>query len=402
MMEKARAGQNGKDVPAWPCEGVNTGELCPGVHAKLRSAGEFAVQQSIRYVKTSDHVRIAWAECGKGPPLVKAANWLSHLNYDLESPVWRHWIEFLGSHFRLIRYDERGCGLTDWQATDLSPARWVDDLESVIEASKLAEPFALLGVSQGAATSVMYAVRHPERVSHLILYGGYALGWAHREDSEGLRRYRAIMELARLGWGQDNPVFRQLFTGLFIPGGTPEQLGWFNELCRRTTTPEVAVQLLKSRSDVDVRGLLRSVSVPTLVVHALHDEVVPFVNGKLLAAEIPNAEFVQLDSRNHILLQAEPAWTRFKEAVLEFTGRSHATAGDALFGTLSDRERDILAALVAGRSNSEIGATLFISEKTVRNSLTRIFEKLGVRTRTQAAVLARDRGFAGNAARAQR
>jgi DNA-binding NarL/FixJ family response regulator len=142
--------------------------------------------------------------------------------------------------------------------------------------------------------------------------------------------------------------------------------------------------------------------VPTLVVHALHDEVVPFVNGKLLAAEIPNAEFVQLDSRNHILLQAEPAWTRFKAAVLEFTGRSRAAADDALFGTLSDRERDILGALVAGRSNSEIGATLFISEKTVRNSLTRIFEKLGVRTRTQAAVLARDRGFAGNAARAQR
>ena len=355
------------------------------------------MQQSVRYLKTSDNVRVAWAVSGHGPSLVKAANWLSHLNYDLESPVWRHWVEFLSAHHQLVRYDERGCGLTDWDVPDLTVARWADDLESVVEASKPTEPFALLGISQGAATAITYAVRHPERVSRLILYGGYAVGWAQRGDSEGLRRYRAIIELARLGWGQDNPVFRQLFTGLFIPGGTQEQFGWFNELCRRTTTPEIAMQLLKARSEVDVRDLLRSVSVPTLVIHALHDEVVPFVNGKLLAAEIPNAEFVQLDSRNHILLEGEPAWTRFKDAVLEFTGRMHAGAGNALFGTLSERERDILAALVAGRSNSQIGAKLFISEKTVRNSLTRIFEKLGVRTRTQAAVLARDQGFTARA-----
>lgn len=361
------------------------------------------MQQSIRYLKTADGVRIAWAASGKGPPLVKAANWLTHLNYDLESPVWRHWIVFLSGHYRLIRYDERGCGLTDWEVSDLSVARWGDDLESVVEASNPSEPFVLLGVSQGAAAAVHYVVRHPERVSRLILYGGYALGWAHREDSEGLRRYRAIIELARLGWGKDNPVFRQLFTGLFIPGGTAEQLEWFNELCRRTTTPEVAMRLLKARSEVDVRDLLRSVPVPTLVLHALHDEVVPFVNGKLLAAEIPHAEFVQLDSRNHILLEHEPAWARFKEAFLEFTGRPPETgAEDPVFGALSERERDILAALVAGRSNSEIGTKLFISEKTVRNSLTRIFEKLGVKTRTQAAVLARDRGFAAGEARAHR
>ena len=361
------------------------------------------MQQSIRYLKTSDGVRIAWAVSGQGPPLVKAANWLSHLNYDLESPVWRHWIEFLSGRYQLIRYDERGCGLTDWEVSDLSVARWGEDLESVVEASNPGEPFVLLGVSQGAAAAVSYVVRHPERVSRLILYGGYALGWAHREDSEGLRRYRAIIELARLGWGKDNPVFRQLFTGLFIPGGTPEQLEWFNELCRRTTTPEVAMQLLKARAEVDVRELLRSVQVPTLVVHALHDEVVPFVNGKLLAAEIPNAEFVQLDSRNHILLEGEPAWTRFKDTVLAFTGRPRdARAEDPVLATLSQREREILAALVAGRGNAEIGTTLFISEKTVRNSLTRIFEKLGVRTRTQAAVMARDRGFTGSEVKTRR
>ena len=355
------------------------------------------MHQSIRYLKTSDGVRIAWATCGNGPPLIKAANWLTHLNYDLESPVWRHRIEFFASHYTFIRYDERGCGLTDWEVKDLSVARWGDDLEAVIDAAKPPAPFALLGVSQGAAAAITYVNRYPERVSHLILYGGYAQGWEHRANSEGLRQFRAVIELTRHGWGKDNPVFRQLFTSLFIPGGSPEQLEWFNELARRTTTAEIATRLLKARASLNVRTELSKVQVPTLVVHAVHDEVVPFVNGRTLAAEIPNAEFVQLDSRNHILLEGEPAWERFKEVVLQFTGRSAAGADNAVFGTLSERERDILAALAAGRSNSEIGAKLFISEKTVRNSLTRIFEKLGVRTRTQAAVLARDRGFSTRA-----
>jgi pimeloyl-ACP methyl ester carboxylesterase/DNA-binding CsgD family transcriptional regulator len=352
------------------------------------------MQQLIRYLKTRDGVRIAWATSGEGIPLVKAANWLSHLNYDLESPIWRHWIEFLSSGYRLIRYDERGCGMTDWDVGDLSVARWVEDLEAVVEASNPGEQFVLLGISQGTAAAISYAVRHPERVSRMILYGGYAQGWAHREDSDGHKRFYAIVELARLGWGKDNPVFRQLFTSQFVPEARPEQIEWFNELCRRTTTPEIATRLLTARGHVDVRELLPQVRVPTLVVHARRDEIVPFSSGKTLAAEIPNAEFVELDSRNHILLAEEPAWTRFKEAVLEFTGRP-ATAGgeDSVFAALSDREREILTALVAGRSNTEIGAKLFISEKTVRNSLTRVFEKLGVRTRTQAAVLARDRGF---------
>lgn len=352
------------------------------------------MRQSIRYLKTPDGVRVAWSSSGEGPPLVKAANWLTHLNYDLESPVWRHWIDFLSGQFRFIRYDERGCGMTDWNVGDLSSERWVEDLEAVVEAAELDDPFVLLGISHGSAAAISYAVRHPERVSRLILYGGYSLGWSHREDSEGLRRFRAVIELARIGWGKDNPAFRQLFTSSFVPDAPHEQIEWFNELCRRTTAPEIAVSLLVARSQVDVRELLPQVSVPTLVVHARRDEVVPFSSGKVLASEIPGAEFVELDSRNHILLAGEPAWTRFQEVVLEFTGRPAMTdAEDPLFTALSTREREILAALVAGHSNSEIGARLFISEKTVRNTLTRIFEKLGVRTRTQAAVLARDRGF---------
>jgi pimeloyl-ACP methyl ester carboxylesterase/DNA-binding CsgD family transcriptional regulator len=351
--------------------------------------------QSIRYLKTRDKVRIAWATAGAGPTLVKAANWLSHLKHDVESPIWRHWIEFLTEHFRLIRYDERGSGMSDWDVADVSPARWAEDLEAVIDASEPGEQFVLMGISQGVATAVTYAVAHPRRISRLILYGGYAKGWSHRPDSDGYRRWNATVELARLGWGNDNPVFRQLFTAQFVPGASSEQLDWFNELCQRTTTPEMATRLLAARGELNVRELLPLVQAPTLVLHARHDEVVPFDAGKHLAAEIPNAEFVQLDSRNHVLLADEPAWESFKDAVLEFTGRPRsARAEDLLFAALSARERQILAAVVAGHSNAEIGATLFVSEKTVRNSLTRIFGKLGVHTRTQAAVLARDRGFA--------
>jgi pimeloyl-ACP methyl ester carboxylesterase/DNA-binding CsgD family transcriptional regulator len=353
------------------------------------------VSQSIRYLKTRDGVRLAWTATGSGAPLVKAGNWLSHLTYDLESPIWRHWIEFLSDHFRVVRYDERGCGMSDWDVADVSPQRWVEDLEAVVEASTAPEQqFVLLGLSQGAASAIMYAVRHPERVSRLILCGGYARGWAHSRQLDGYQRYSAIVEQARLGWGADNPVFRQLFTAQFVPGATPEQIGWFNELCRRTTRPEVATRLLAARAEVNVRELLPQVRVPTLVLHARRDELVPFAAGRFLATEIAGAEFVELDTRNHILLADEPAWRGFREAVLEFTGRpKSAAAEDPLFTTLSARERQILAAVVAGQNNSEIGAALFVSEKTVRNSLTRIFEKLGVRTRTQAAVLARDRRF---------
>jgi pimeloyl-ACP methyl ester carboxylesterase/DNA-binding CsgD family transcriptional regulator len=350
--------------------------------------------QSIRYLKTPDGVRLAWAALGQGLALVKAANWLSHLTYDLESPVWRHWVEFLSQHYRLIRYDERGSGMSDWDAGDLSPARWGEDLEAVIEAGEPGEQFVLLGISQGAAVAITYAVRHPERISRLVLYGGYAKGWAARPDSEGYRRWRAIVDLVQLGWGKDNPAFRQLFAAQFVPGASAEQFAWFNELCRRTTTPEIATRLLAARGELNVRDLLAQVRAPTLVLHARGDEIVPFAAGKQLAAEIPNAEFVSLDSRNHILLADEPAWAHFKDAVLEFTGRPHgAGAEDPLLATLSARERQILAAVVSGQTNVEIGAALFVSEKTVRNCLTRIFEKLGVHTRTQAAVLARDRGF---------
>lgn len=355
--------------------------------------------QSIRYLTTRDNVRLAWASMGQGPPLVKAANWLTHLQYDLESPVWRHWIRFLAEHYYFVRHDERGCGMTQWEVPGLSLPLWVEDLESVVEAAGITTPAAFLGISQGAATCIAYAVRHPERVSHLILYGGYATGWAKRGDEQGLRRFRAIVELIRLGWGSANISFRQIFTSRFVPGASLQQLGWFNELCRRTTTPEIAAQLMLARSEIDVRPLLRQVKVPTLVIHAVEDEVTPLNASRELAAEIPNAQFVQLESRNHVLLEDEPAWARFKQIVLEFTGRAKQEAARPeanKLNALTGRERDVLGGIVAGRSNVEIAAYLHLSDKTVRNIVSRIFDKLEVKSRTQAIVCARDQGFDGH------
>ena len=351
--------------------------------------------QRIRYVRASDGVRLAWAEAGAGPPLVKAANWITHLEFELDSPVWRHWIRFFTDHFRYIRYDERGCGMTDWKVGNLSFERWVEDLEAVVEAASPPKPFTLLGISQGAAACIGYAIRHPEDVSHLILYGGYARGPYRREDPDRARMFRAIIDLVRLGWGSDNPTFRQVFTSRFIPGGTDEQLGWFNDLCRKTTSPEIAADLLESRASIDVHDLLEKVSTPTLVLHSRDDDVVPISEGHVLAAGIAGAQFVELDSKNHVLLETEPAWERFCDEVLRFTGVKGKVAGgeDPAFAGLSRRERQILALITEGLGNAEIASQLSISEKTVRNHVSNLFDKLGVWSRAQAIVFARDRGF---------
>ena len=353
-----------------------------------------ASRQRIRYLCTSDGVKVAWAEAGTGVPLIKAANWLTHLEYDWESPVWRHWIHFFTNNFHFVRYDERGCGMTDWNAGDLSFERWIEDLENVVDASSIQKPFALLGMSQGAATCLSYAVKHPERVSKLVLYGAYARGIARRSDPNAERIYSAIVELARLGWGTDNPAFRQVFTSRFIPRGSDEQFEWFNDLCRKTTSPEVAAKLLQARAEINVTELLAKVRTPTLVVHARNDAVTPISEGRLLASEIPGAQFVELDSSNHILLENEPAWTRFCEAVLDFMNVPNTAADkNSVFASLSPREGEILTLMTEGLGNSEIAERLSISEKTVRNHVSNLFDKLGVWTRAQAIVFAHDHGF---------
>ena len=349
-------------------------------------------RQIVRYLTTSDGVRLAWADAGSGPPFVKAANWLSHLEFDLESPVWRHWMSFFPAHFRFIRYDERGCGMSDWDVADLSLERRIADLEAVIDAADPGAPVILLGISQGAAVSVLYALRHPERVARMILCGAYARG-SLRRGAEDAKAYRAITDLTHL-WGRDNPAFRQVFTSRFIPEGTQEQLRWFNELCRKTTSPQMARALLTSRGDIDITDRLPEVRTPTLILHARNDEISPISEGRLLAAAIPGAEFVELDSRNHVLLEHEPAWERFQEAVLKFTGQvpKGDTASPA-FASLSPREREILTLLADGLPNADIAERLGISEKTVRNHMSHVFDKLGVWSRAQAIVFARERGF---------
>jgi pimeloyl-ACP methyl ester carboxylesterase len=204
------------------------------------------INQSIRLSRSNDGVALAWAEAGEGVALVKAANWLTHLEYDLESPIWRHWVRFFAQHFRFIRYDERGCGMTEWTVELVTHRAQSRDLETVIAAAKPERPFVLLGVSQGGADVVRYAVEHPEHVSHLILYGIYAQGMLRRGDEEAARRDRAILELTRIGWGKDNPVYRRLFTSRFVPEATEAEIGWFDELCRRTTTPEVAAAVCRA------------------------------------------------------------------------------------------------------------------------------------------------------------
>lgn len=346
------------------------------------------MRQTVRFLTADDGITLAWAEAGRGTPLVRASNWLTHLEYDWESPVWRHWTRFFAGHFRYVRYDERGCGMTDWQVGELSFDRWVGDLSAVIDAAEIKQPMVLFGVSQGAAVAIAYAVAYPQRVSHLVLYGGYAVGAKGRDDADHVAAYQAMQELARVGWSKSNPVFRQVFTSRFIPEGTDEQVDWFNELCVRTTTPELAYQLLDARAEVDIGELLPQVRTPTLVLHADRDEVIPVAEGKRLAREIPDARFVALDSRNHVLLEDEPAWRDFQEAVLEFTGVESA-ADSTLTAALTHRERQAFELLCAGRSNLAIAHALDISEKTVRNHVSHIYAKLGVSSRAEAIVLAR-------------
>jgi len=348
--------------------------------------------QRIRYLRTRDGVQLAWAEAGTGPLLVKAANWLTHLDYDWDSPVWQHWIHFFSDNFRYVRHDERGCGMTDWDAGDVSFERWVEDLEALIDVLNPKEPFALLGISQGAATCIAYATKHPERVSKLVLYGGYARGTFNRGDPENERIYRAMIELTRLGWGSDNPAFRQIFTSRFIPGGTEQQIGWFNELCRKTTSPETAARLLETRATIDVVNLLGKVRAPTLVMHSRNDDVISINESHILAAGIPDAQFIELDSQNHVLLKDEPAWERFRSEILNFLGGSNNETASA-FTALTVREREVLGLITQGLSNAQIAERLSISEKTVRNHVSNLFDKLGVWTRAQAMVFAQEHGF---------
>ena len=281
--------------------------------AAAASAAPAIPQQEVHFCTASDNVRIAYASAGQGVPLVKAANWLNHLEYDWHSPIWSPFLHALAAECHLVRYDERGNGLSDWDVDDISFEAFVRDLETVVDAAGL-DKFSLFGISQGCAVSIAYAVRHPERVERLILYGGFARGRTRRNPEQA----ETLEALIRQGWGSENPAFRQFFTSLFVPDGNPEQMQWFNDLQRITTSPENAVRIMQATGQVDVSDLLPQVRVPTLVLHGRNDAAIPFDEGRRLAAGIPGARFVALETRNHVVLEHEPAWSRLLEEITTF------------------------------------------------------------------------------------
>jgi pimeloyl-ACP methyl ester carboxylesterase/DNA-binding CsgD family transcriptional regulator len=331
---------------------------------------------------------------GKGLPLLRAAHFLTHLEFDIDSPVWAPWLAELSRERLLVRYDGRGCGLSDRMVAELSLDAWVNDLEAVADAAGL-DRFALLGCSQGCAVSIAFAARHPERVSRLVLLGGYARGLMRRNPSaDQVREARLLLEVVELGWGRDNPAFRQVFTSLFIPEGSSEQVRWFNELERLSTSPEIAARVIAAFGQIDATELARQVRCPTLVLHARGDARVPFEEGRLIAGLIPGARFEPLESRNHVLLQHEPAFTHCFESIRAFLREDEPShrAGDA-FQTLTPREHDLLELMAHGLDNLQIAAHLGLSEKTVRNKVSAVFDKLDTPTRAQAIVRAREAGF---------
>lgn len=352
-------------------------------------------KQQIRFCTAADGTRIAYATVGSGPPLVRASHWLSHLEFDWESPVWRPWLTELSRGRTLVRYDDRASGLSDWDVADISFDSWFADLEAVVSAAGLAR-FALFGMSRGAPLAIAYAVRHPQRVSHLVLAGGFARGRCRRGQPQQADEMRLELDLVRMGWGRENPAFRRHFTSQFLPDGGLEQIRWFDDLQRVSVSPENAARIIEASSRIDVVDLLPQVKVPTLVLHARGDARIPFEEGRLLASGIPGARFVPLDGTNHVLLEGEPAWARFWHEVHGFLGSGDAAASarpTKALPALTGRERQVLELLARGLANDEIAERLGIAAKTVRNQVSAIFDKLQVSTRAQAIVCAREAGL---------
>jgi pimeloyl-ACP methyl ester carboxylesterase/DNA-binding CsgD family transcriptional regulator len=332
------------------------------------------MKQHVRFCTGTDGSRLAYAVHGSGPPLVRVATWLSHLELDWESPVWRHWLQRLGERHMFVRYDERGCGLSDTNIGDPSVDLWVGDLEAVVDAVAL-DRFALLGVSQGAAIAVAYSARHPDRVSDLVLYGGYARGRRFRGQDE---EEDAIVSAIRAGWKMPNPAFRRLFGALFLPDGTPDQMEWYENLLWSTTTAEAAIGLYEARGRLNVSDDAHRVRARTLVVHARDDRVVPVEEGRLLATLIPDAQFVLLDSANHILLEHEPAWAGFLSEIEAFLGTNTRPGSAVTVADMSARELEVLEFVSQGLTNDAIADRLYLSVRTVERHLTNVYVKLGV------------------------
>ena len=353
------------------------------------------MKQAIRFCTCPDGARIAYALSGRGAPLAMSGTWLNHLEYQWDNLAWRPWLEHFSRGYTLLRYDLRGTGLSDRSFNDTSAETWARDFASVVDACGF-KRFALLGICQGGPIAISYAARHPERVSHLLLYGTYARGnFQRRERPREAQAAQVFVDMARLGWAAEDQEFMQVWASVFQPGGGLDHLRTWTELQRRAVSPENAAAFFEAAFRTDVQEDARRVDCPTLVVHANKDKAVHVEEGRRVASLIPGARFVELDSPNHMLLPEEPAWSRFLDEALGFLGRPGQQPGIAdKLPALTARERQVLEGIARGLDNAEIATALALSEKTVRNHVTRVFDKIGVAHRYQAIVLARDAGLA--------
>jgi pimeloyl-ACP methyl ester carboxylesterase/DNA-binding CsgD family transcriptional regulator len=362
------------------------------VSAEVSGASEVAEQ--VRFCRSSDGTRIAYAQHGEGPPLVVSTCWLSHLQFDRQSPVWRHYIEDLGAFTDLVRYDERGFGLSDREVEDFSFERRIADLEAVVDAAGF-DRFALLGMAQGGQVAIAYAVRHPGRVTRLVLNSAYASTITSNEDAA---MEEAYVQLIRVGWARPESEFRRVFTSLMIPGATPEQMSWLDDLQRVATTTENAIRFRQARYRVDVSDLLPRLDLPTLVIQGRDERMNPFSGSRYLAARIPGARLAALDSANHILLADEPAWPAFLAELREFLEPDAAQNARAIRArdpgvvrrveavrSLTPRECDVLRHAAGGQDNETIAQALCLSTRTVERHLQNAYLKLGVTGRSARA-----------------
>jgi len=335
------------------------------------------VDQEIRFCRSRDGTRLAYAVHGSGPPLVVVSCWLSHLQYDWQSPVWRHFLDDLGRIATVIRYDERGFGLSDWNVGDFSLAARLSDLEAVVEAVGV-DRFAVLGMSGGSAVAMAYALAHGERLTRLILYGTTS-GTRFVRTGEKIAEEETFRSMIRVGWAKEDPIFRRLFTTIYMPEASEEQMRWFDDLQRMSTSPENAVAARIERQAVDIVADLPRITAPTLILQAVGDRATRFDEAITVSSLIPDSRLVALDSRNHILLADEPAWATFVAEVTAFLEPDrHGPAGDAGVASLSPREREVLRLCAEGLTNDEIATTLTLSPRTVERHLSNVYLKLGV------------------------
>ncbi len=368
------------------------------VDGDRRSYGPPVSDQEIRFCSGADRVRLAWAKHGTGPPLIVVSCWLSHLRHDWRSPVWRHFLRDIGDFATVVRYDERGFGMSDWNIADFSLEARHADLEALVAATGY-KRFAVLGMSGGSSVAMAYAARHPDRVTRLIL-NGTVCGRPPSFEGDGLAEEETFRSMIRVGWAKDDPLFRRVFTRIFIPGATEEQMAWFDDLQRMATSPENAVSSRIARQAVDIVGEIPAIEAPTLILQAVGDRSTTFDNAVEVASLIPHSRLIELETDNHILLEDEPAWGVFVSAVRAFMEpdrRADDASRPALVESLSGRELEVIRQASNGMTNDEIAATLGLSPRTVERHLSNAYEKLGItgraaRAAAVAEVLRSERG----------